>query len=642
MMIKDSLLNKLNEKFFKIDLRADEEILNEFRVNMLYEKQIHELQKLLIKFKKEKNEEKIYKTYEYLAKRNDYIIEKLLNAKRKIISPLTSEMNKELYIKIALECEDLLMNPSCGMYCGLGADIKNPKNDITAIYALWNNLNNHSATTGTTRVGKTYKMLSDIKQIGRRRENLIVFDPKEGEEEEILKMMWDTAINEERQEDWRHISPERVDDVFMFYNFIYGLNNQEISSLMSDLVGSEFYKEVAYDSTLAILESYEFIQTATDPDNSKTEEYLFKEIQKARNLEKYFSEEYDFDTINNVVSPNFIETINSDNLKNVRSKENLYFSRTLITLRDIAYYFNSENLLQLKSTVELINATPETKAMKESALRLLNKIVSTDSGFMSKVTKSTDVIFTQLTTGPIGRILNTLRCNTLRDDFFNPNKSIMLLVQTSSIKYKAISSYLSKIVLKMFENMIGNVSTLDEKLYRKISVLIDEANAVLYPGIEDLFNKAGGIGLKLFLYTQSFADYILKLKKDNANVVLDNINTYNLMRMNEEDSIKKAVEKVGSKQRVMASLQFSDALMFRSGAQVTEVAQIQHADFSTFEVGHSVMVHYGNIYWLQHPAIKLPKIKIIMPESKSMRLRKELENRELQFIKELNELENVA
>lgn len=642
MFSDNSLMAKLNDKFFKIDLRADEEILNEFQINVHYESQIKELQKLLVKFKREKNEEQIFKTYEYLAKRNDYLVEKLLSAKRKIVSPSTTPANKENYSRIALECEDLLMNPTCGMYCGLGADIKNPKNSVTAIYAQWNNLNNHSATTGTTRVGKTYKMLSDIKQIGRRRENLIVFDPKEGEEEEILKMMWDTAINEERQTDWRHISPERVNDVFMFYNFIYGLNNQEISSLMSDLVGSEFYKEVAYDSTLGILEAYEFIQAATDPKGEKTQEHLFNEIKKARNLERYFSEDYELDTINNVVSPNLVETLNSENLKNVKTNDDLYYSRTLITLRDIAYYFNMDNLLQLKNTVDLINATPETKSLKESALRLLNKILSTDAGFMSKVTKSTDVIFTQLTTGPIGRILNTLRCNTLRDDFFDPKKSIMLLVQTSSIKYKAISSYLSKIVLKMFENMIGNVSTLDEKLYRKISVLIDEANAVLYPGIEELFNKAGGIGLKLFLYTQSFADYILKLKKDNANVVLDNINTYNLMRMNEEESIKKAVEKVGSKQRVMASLQFSDSLMFRSGAQVTEVAQIQHADFSTFEVGHSVMVHYGNIYWLQHPAIELPKIKIKMPESKSAKLRRDLEQRELEFVKQLDELENVA
>ncbi len=642
MFSDNSLMAKLNDKFFKIDLRADEEILNEFQINVHYEHQIKELQKLLVKFKREKKEEQVFKTYEYLAKRNDYLVEKLLSAKRKIVSPSTTPANKENYSRIALECEDLLMNPTCGMYCGLGADIKNPKNSVTAVYAQWNNLNNHSATTGTTRVGKTYKMLSDIKQIGRRRENLIVFDPKEGEEEEILKMMWDTAINEERQTDWRHISPERVNDVFMFYNFIYGLNNQEISSLMSDLVGSEFYKEVAYDSTLGILEAYEFIQAATDPTGEKTQEHLFNEIQKARNLERYFSEDYEFDTINNVVAPNLVETLNSENLKNVKTNDDLYYSRTLITLRDIAYYFNMDNLLQLKNTVDLINATPETKSLKESALRLLNKILSTDAGFMSKVTKSTDVIFTQLTTGPIGRILNTLRCNTLRDDFFDPKKSIMLLVQTSSIKYKAISSYLSKIVLKMFENMIGNVSTLDEKLYRKISVLIDEANAVLYPGIEELFNKAGGIGLKLFLYTQSFADYILKLKKDNANVVLDNINTYNLMRMNEEESIKKAVEKVGSKQRVMASLQFSDSLMFRSGAQVTEVAQIQHADFSTFEVGHSVMVHYGDIYWLQHPAIELPKIKIKMPESKSAKLRRDLEQRELEFVKQLDELENVA
>lgn len=636
------LLHKINDKYIKMDLRADEVILNEFKINIHYEQELVKFKKLLSKYKQERNEEKIFKTYEYLAKRNDYLVEKLLNAKRKIVNPSTTPANKEHYVNVAIDCEDLLMNPTCGMYCGLGADIKNPKSAVTARYALWNNLNNHSATTGTTRVGKTYKMLSDIKQIGRRRENLIVFDPKEGEEEEILKMMWDTAINEGRQTDWRHISPERVNDVFMYYNFIYSLNNQEIASLMSDLVGSEFYKEVAFDQTLAILESYEFIQAATDPTGEITKDFLFDEIKKARNLEKHYSEDYEFDNINNVVSPNLVETINSDNLKNVKPNDELYFSRTLITLKDIAYYFNIDNLVQLKSTVELINATADTKMLKESALRLLNKILSTDPGFMSKVTKSTDVIFTQLTTGPIGRILNTLRCNTLRDDFFDPSKSILLLVQTSSIKYKAISSYLSKIVLKMFENMIGNVSTLDEKLYRKISVLIDEANSVLYPGIEDLFNKAGGIGLKLFLYTQSFADYILKLKKDNANVVLDNINTYNLMRMNEEDSIKKAVEKVGSKQKVMASLQFSDSLMFRSGAQVTEVAQIQHADFSTFEVGHSVMVHYGNIFWIQHPAIKLPKIKIIMPESKSSILRKELEEREFKFIKELNELEKAA
>lgn len=630
-------LDSLNQKFLKIDLRPDEVILAEFSEKYEEEQQIQRLCALLVKYKKERNEPKIFEVYKYLGKLNDYIIEKLLNAKRKY-KATNNHIERNLWELKILECEDLLMNPSLGMYCGIGVDIKNPKLSTTAIYAMWANLNNHSATTGTTRVGKTYKMLSDIKQIIRNRENIVVFDPKEGEEEEILKMMWDSALSEERQTDWKHISPERVNNAFMFYNFLYGLNNQEIASLMSDLVGTEFYKEVAYDYTLAILEAYEFIEKQTDPNGTKTREILLKELRKARNLELHFTEDYNYDKLNNIVTPNMVDTINAENIKNTKETTN-YLSRTLITLRDIAHYFNVENLERLRADVMAQNYTDKTQEYRESALRLINKVLSTDSGFLSKVTKSTDVILTQLTTGPIGRILNTLRCNTLRDDFFDPKKSVILLVQTSSMKYKAISSYLSKVVLKMFENMIGNVSTLNEKLYRKISVLIDEANAVLYPGIEDLFNKAGGIGLKLFLYTQSFADYVLKLKKDNANVVLDNINTYYLMRMNEEESIAKAADKVGHEQRVMPSLQFTDTLMFRSGAQVTEVSQIQHADFTTFEIGHSVMVHYGNIYWLQHPAIALPKIKINMPKSESQKLREELERQEHEFIEAMHALE---
>jgi len=634
--ITNKFLNSLNANFLKIDLRADEVILSQFKEDKKKEDQIAQLKKLLRVHKKARNEDKIFESYEYLATLNEYIIEKLLNAKIKF-KDTKHHIEKNLWELKIIDCEDLLMNPTLGMYNGLGTNIKFPELSTNAIYTLWANLNNHSATTGTTRVGKTYKMLSDIKQIIRARENIVVFDPKEGEKEEILTMLWDSALKEERQMDWKHISPERVDNTFMFYNFIYGLNNQEIGSMMSDLVGSEFYKEVAFDYTLAILEAYDYIQKAIDPGGVKTSDYLFREIQKARSLEHHFSKDYEFDPLNNVVTPNMIDTINSPALKDIKM-EQLYYSRTLITLSDIAYYFNPDNLEALRNLVKLVKSSVETRSYKDSALRLLDKVLSTDSGFLSKVTKSTDVIFTQLTTGPIGRILNTLRCNTLRDDFFNPKKSVILLVQTSSMKYKAISSYLSKIVLKMFENMIGNVSTLDETLYRKISILIDEANAVLYPGIEDLFNKAGGIGLKLFVYTQSFADYVLKLKKDNANVVLDNINTYFLMRMNEEDSIKKAAEKVGHEQRVLPSLQFTDSLTLRSGAQVTEVSQIQHVDFTTFEIGHSVMIHYGTVFWLQHPMISLPKVKINMPESDSSKLRKELERREIEFVASLNNL----
>lgn len=632
----NKLLDKLNSRYFKIDLRPDEVILSEFRVNKKIEDQIRDLLEILDKFKKQGDEPNIMLAYKHLATFNDYLVDKLLSAKRKSLHCSTNM--KAHWNAIANECEDLLMNPACGLYAGLGIDIKNPKLNTAAIYLYWANIKNHTATTGTTRVGKTYKMLSDIKQITRARENIVVFDPKEGEEEEILKTMWDCALKEHRQRDWKHISPERIDHAFMFYNFIYGLNNQEIASLMSDLVGDKFYKEIAYDITLTVLESYEYIERVTDPSGLKTKELLFNEIKKARMLEKHFTTEYSYDQINNIVTPNIVEQLFKLPYDKVK-QEQVYFSRTLITLKDIAYYFNMENLESLRSIVKFVKPNSKTQEYKESALRLINKVLATDSGFMSKVSKSTDVIFTQLTTGPIGKILNTIRCNTLRDDLFNPNKSIMLLVQTSSMKYKAISSYLSKIVLKMFENIIGQVAVLDEKLYRPISVLIDEANAVLYPGIEDLFNKAGGIGLKLFVYTQSFADYILKLTKENASVVLDNINTYFMMRMNEEESIKKAAEKVGKLQRVMTSLQFSDSLMFRSGSQISEVSQIQNSDFTTFEVGHSILVHYGKLYWMQHPQITLPKIKIIMPESNSRKLRAELEKQETVFLMELERVQ---
>ena len=195
-----------------------------------------------------------------------------------------------------------------------------------------------------------------------------------------------------------------------------------------------------------------------------------------------------------------------------------------------------------------------------------------DKQYFSKVASSFNIVMQQMSTGDLGKILCTVKINPLIDRFYSERGQI-IFIQPWPLIYKDASKAFVRIFFSVITSYLGNIGASGRSMKREIALFVDEGGAVLYAGVEDLFNKAGGLGLRIFIFTQSFADYSSGLGEDVAKIVNDNTNIKIYMRMNDQSSrvlvaesfstIKKKVTKyMGSKldMRVSSGLEDQDLL----------------------------------------------------------------------------------
>ncbi len=88
-------------------------------------------------------------------------------------------------------------------------------------------------------------------------------------------------------------------------------------------------------------------------------------------------------------------------------------------------------------------------------------------------------------------------------------KRVILVIQTSSLLTRRTAHIIARVLLSMVQSFVGRVLAGGGIISPPLYIHIDEASNVLYLGIEDLFNKAGGVGIWLHLMSQSYQSYEL-------------------------------------------------------------------------------------------------------------------------------------
>jgi hypothetical protein len=137
---------------------------------------------------------------------------------------------------------------------------------------------------------------------------------------------------------------------------------------------------------------------------------------------------------------------------------------------------------------------------------------------------------------------------------------------------------------------------------------MDEASNLLYMGVEDLFNKAGGAGVWLHAFTQSIADIEAELGPASARKILDNTNSKIFMRVNDPNTASYIAEYSGMVKR------FSPILSLGGGITVREVEEpvvrpehvlnLQLRDFYAFK---------GKAGFVKEPYVKItyPRVEVL-------------------------------
>ncbi len=86
-----------------------------------------------------------------------------------------------------------------GLFNGVGVSLTKTDAKPQRIYIKWSTLNSHKLTIGTTRQGKSRKMISDIEQQIANDANVFIGEPKGSANQEIIGYVLQLAIKYKRE-----------------------------------------------------------------------------------------------------------------------------------------------------------------------------------------------------------------------------------------------------------------------------------------------------------------------------------------------------------------------------------------------------------------------------------------------------------
>lgn len=533
-----------------------------------------------------------------------------------------------------------------GLFNGVGVSLTKTDAKPQRIYIKWSTLNSHKLTIGTTRQGKSRKMISDIEQQIANDANVFIGEPKGSENQEIIGYVLQLAIKYKREKEIMYI-PAYYNQYSVKFNPLFRKKNSEISSLIGEMIEAKepVYKNVGRSRALAILLGTDFIEKFDALENPydliimERYEYAKLEAEKVNWMNKHifgakYSESehgYKWDIkktlIENAKDEREIKLINEAYMRTLeRNKKSAAFKkgdvlplRTYITFEDLSKFDTVDSLAILQEEVRRRlenlpdNADEELRWLGSQAMVELEKRMRDDPTFIGKLLNSYAMVLTDVTTEDVGLLLNSCRINPVLDALTSNDKGAIIIYQPFPMIYSAVSNVLGRIMFSMFSSMSGYIGASGVMLKRRLFVNIDEAGAILSPIVRELSNKGGGLGFSLCLYTQSIADIIDTLEETGARIILDNMNTKEFFKVNDNTTAQEVSTIMGTIRKVETTTTSSDKRDTRAASAVkeTDIANasiIQRLSERTF-----LLKEGSEVYLVAAPNVSDTMIKIKMP-----------------------------
>lgn len=232
-------------------------------------------------------------------------------------------------------------------------------------------------------------------------------------------------------------------------------------------------------------------------------------------------------------------------------------------LNDVKNKISRSELERLKAEIDSIDS--------QEAMQLsldIQKILDSPADYYGKVSSSLRVALMELTTGNIGRIIGKADENRFIKRLENGQR-VILIVQTAALLTRKASCTLGKVVVSMIQSFVGRVLASNKQISPPLCVYVDEAQSVLYHGIEEMFAKAGGAGLWMHGFCQSVNQLYATIGEETGKVILDNTNTKLFMRVPDYETAEYVIEHFGEQRRYSPILSIGGGITMR---QVEEPA----------------------------------------------------------------------
>ena len=533
-----------------------------------------------------------------------------------------------------------------GMLMGQGINLKKGNQDLENVYIPWSMLNSHFMCYGTTRMGKTRLLAFMARQIIEKGDHLVLVEPKGSEEQEVVSWIVQYANEFRRLNDIHYWSPEHP-DISVKMNMLYGQNDEEATATTVGAmkVEDEFYEDIANEILMAIFPAFSFLEKLEDPlvvEMVKKMQYakaLMEEpmdIINKKILGDDFSKSRDGVTVD-ILSEYLEQAIHSDEqrskITSAYKKALAYHNgtstmplRSFITFEDLAQYTSQTKIAELFDYVKETLATYEKNIHVNSdvvkhgkrALRELEKLKNRDAGYFSKVSTSYAVTMTRLSTGNVGKLLCESKINIYKDEFYKKDSSSILIMQPFPMKYGKAADMSVKMLMAMLNSIMANVGVSGVANEKRVHVMVDESGSIVNRQQLSLANKGGGLGLSLYLFSQSFADYIDALGEDGATIINDNANSKAFFLVNDDKSAETISRIIGSAKRGDITYGNNEGTISRTqGRAVEELLIPPHTIMQMQPMTYAMKVG-SEVYMMAAPFQRDPFLDISFPHANSV------------------------
>lgn len=542
------------------------------------------------------------------------------------------QKTKEKLEKYLIEIEEEFYDVEKGLWVGLAYDLNDVDKAPFLLYLPWKNLHNHIEVFGTSGFGKSRLMALCIRQFIHFGWSVFAIDPKGGEKQEVAQWIYDFAAEAGLEHLVTRIMPA-FPELSDKANVLFGMSDVEIASMGSSLTMSgtgtqsadeQFFSGQVYQILFGILSSMTYLENALDPYKIEVNKKVVAEVRKyiAFKDHKNFTEAYNDELVR---FPDASHIAISDPAKFNTHTSISPHSRTLVTFRELAYFSVFEHLLELNKTVadvpvpKLQDKARESEIyiMKDLALKSLEDVVKTGKDSYNKTGKSLSVLLSQLAYGPVGNVLCDIRINPLvkraRDQ-----EGMIVLFQPCPMRFEKVSEILIKIYTRMWLSLFGTIGAGGRGIKKRVAMVIDEAKPMMFPGIEEIYNKARQLGMTIMALYQSTSDAKFKLGEVLADITQDNTATSITMKQVSLKSREEVAAAFGTI-KIAENVQMSEATgAGRSTLVWNEISVVSADDINALQIGEGFIQHYGKKYFVKFPYQRDPMpINVTMPTLES-------------------------
>ena len=232
--------------------------------------------------------------------------------------------------------------------------------------------------------------------------------------------------------------------------------------------------------------------------------------------------------------------------------------RPIINFDDIKRRASHAGLKDLKSDLESL---PDSKE-KQEIIASLGQILDSEKEYFAKISSSLRTTLTSLSSGSVGEIIGKTHSNEFIKRL-EQGKRVILVVQTGDMLTRKTAHIVGRVLLSMLQSFVGRRYASGKKVEPPLSIYIDEASNMMYAGVDDFFNKAGGAGVWIQAFTQSKADMDAEIGPDRAQKILDNTNTKIFMRVNDVETAEYVSDYSGEQGRFSPLYSLGGAITIR-------------------------------------------------------------------------------